>query len=160
MYLNTSAMSWVANWRPFSTRLKELNTQDRKEIESLTTQLTKEQSSVSELTKLKDSLEEELEEHENMVGELTEQVSYLYHLSLGLNLGFSSSVTGPLFIFQRSNLQILVVLRLWFSDFHTFEIKTNLPYYRPNNSSWSKPLYYTGGMLYRSGDDGREAHRN
>ena len=47
-----------------------------------------------------------------MVGELTEQVSYLYQLSLGLNLGFSSSVTGPLFIFQRSNLQILVVLRL------------------------------------------------
>ena len=61
VYLNTNAMSWVANWHPFSARLKELNTQDRKEIESLTTQLTKEQSSVSELTKLKDSLEEELE---------------------------------------------------------------------------------------------------
>ncbi|KAL5270670.1 hypothetical protein ACHWQZ_G001387 [Mnemiopsis leidyi] len=55
-------------------KLKELNTQDRKEIESLTAQLTKEQSTVAELTKLKDNLEEELEEHETMVGELTEQV--------------------------------------------------------------------------------------
>ncbi|XP_063689009.1 dynactin subunit 1-like isoform X4 [Bolinopsis microptera] len=55
-------------------KLKELNTQDRKEIESLSSKLTKEESQVTELTKLKDNLEEELEEHEIMVGELTEQV--------------------------------------------------------------------------------------
>ena len=46
----------------------------------MTAQLTKEQSTVAELTKLKDNLEEELEEHETMVGELTEQVCYLFLL--------------------------------------------------------------------------------
>ena len=55
-------------------RLKELNVRDTKKIEALTAQLTKEQGTVADLNKLKNDLESELEEHENMVGELTEQV--------------------------------------------------------------------------------------
>ena len=51
-----------------------MNTQDRREIETLTTTVTKEGAAVAELNKLKDSLEGELEEHETMVDELTEQV--------------------------------------------------------------------------------------
>ena len=38
---------------------------------------------MTELTKLKDNLEEELEEHEIMVGELTEQVFYLFKRERG-----------------------------------------------------------------------------
>ena len=54
--------------------MKEVNVRDTKKIEALTAQLTKEQGTVAELNKLKIDLESELEEHETMVGELTEQV--------------------------------------------------------------------------------------
>ena len=61
----------------FPSRLKELHSQDRKEIETMTEQLTKDQVAVEKLSKLKDSLESELEEHETMVSELTEQVAFI-----------------------------------------------------------------------------------